>query len=304
MNRSVEKVELQGHRGARGVLPENSLFGFKAALASGVDGVELDIAMSRDGELIVTHDATLNPDIVRHGGAWISEPISVKSLTAAELSAYDVGKLRPGSVLARRFPEQKTIDGVRMPLLTEVMALPEVRALPDISLDIEIKTSPLDGNATFPPATVAARLLEIIDQAGMRAACRVRSFDWRALAAFRELEPGIPIACLTVAQTWFNNIESPAGTVSPWLAGFDIKACGGSVARAVHSFGADVWAPFYSDISQDELNLAHELGLRVIVWTVNEAADMRNLLNMGVDGITTDYPETGRRVIDAMMNDE
>jgi glycerophosphoryl diester phosphodiesterase len=304
MKRMAERIELQGHRGARGDLPENSLLGFEAALTMGTDGIELDIAMSRDGVLIVTHDAALNPDIVRHDGSWIRESIPVKSLTVTELQSYDVGRLRPSSELAQRFSRQKPIDGVRMPLLAEVMDLPEVRAMPGASLDIEIKTSPLDEHATFPPHEIAAVLAETINRVGMRASCRIRSFDWRALAAFRALEPDIPVACLTATQPWLNNIASTVTGASPWLAGIVIEECGGSVARAVHSFGSEVWAPYYSDITQNELDLAHELGLRVIVWTVNAEPAMRNVLSMGVDGITTDYPEIGRRVIDAMMNDE
>ena len=101
-----------------------------------------------------------------------------------------------------------------------------------------------------------------------------------------------------------NSIASATGRASPWLAGIDVEECDGSVARAVHAFGVAVWAPYYSDITQTELDLAHELGLRVIVWTVNDEPAMRNVLSMGVDGITTDYPKIGRRVIDAMMNDE
>ena len=221
-----------------------------------------------------------------------------------ELQSYDVGKLQLGSVLAQRFSQQRPIDGARMPLLTEVMGLAEVRAMPGISLDIEIKTSPLDEHATFSPDEIATKLLETIDRAEMRASCRIRSFDWRALVAFRALDPDVPTACLTAEQPWFNSIASATGRASPWLAGIDIEKCDGSVARAVHAFGSEVWAPYYSDITQTELDLAHELGLRVIVWTVNDEPAMRNVLSMGVDGITTDYPKIGRRVIDAMMNDE
>ena len=156
MKRMADRIELQGHRGARGVAPENTMLGFKAALAAGADGIELDIAMSRDGELIVTHDPLLNPDVVRHDDSWIPESIPVKSLTVAELQSYDVGRLQPRSVLAQRFPQQRPIDGARMPLLTEVMALPEVRVMPGISLDIEIKTSPLDEDTTFSPAEIGS----------------------------------------------------------------------------------------------------------------------------------------------------
>lgn len=304
MVRTGRKVELQGHRGARGFWPENTIPGFKAALAAGADALELDVEMSRDGAIVVTHDDTLNPDVVQLGGTWILEPVPVKSLTAAELRAYHVGRLRPGSDYAQRFPHQRPVENLAIPLLRNVMALPELRARPGICLDIEIKTSPLDEHATFAPQIIAEALAREVSEAGLQHACRVRSFDWRALEAFRELQTGIPIACLTAEQPWLDNIARSGADASPWLAGINIQEQGGSVARAVHAFGAEVWAPYYCDLDTDELARAHELGLSVIVWTVNEEADMRKLLRMGVDGITTDYPEIGRREIDAMINNE
>ena len=122
--------ERQGHRGARGVLPENTLPGFCYAIAAGVDSLELDIALTRDRQLVITHDPALNPDLVRRNGAWIAEPIPIRDLTAVELSAYDVGRLRPGSDTAARFPDQRPLDGTPIPRLADLFGLTEVRANP------------------------------------------------------------------------------------------------------------------------------------------------------------------------------
>ncbi|MEM9263530.1 MAG: glycerophosphodiester phosphodiesterase family protein, partial [Pseudomonadota bacterium] len=115
MTTSVHSVELQGHRGARGVLPENTIPSFQNAIAAGSDCLELDIAMTKDGKIVITHDPVLSADIVRKDGAWVSGNTAIKSLTYEQLRAYDVGRLRPGSRYARRFPKQEASDGVRMP---------------------------------------------------------------------------------------------------------------------------------------------------------------------------------------------
>lgn len=298
MSQSVNAIELQGHRGARGVLPENSLPSFQNAIAAGSDCLELDIAMTRDKQLVITHDPTLNPDITRLGKEWISERVAIKSLTVDQLKAFDIGRLKPGTRYAKRFPQQQPVDGLQMPLLADLFQLPEVLADTSLCLDVEIKTVPTDEGITFPPAEVADALVKLIDESGLRARTRVRSFDWRGLAHIKKTAPDIALAFLTAKRRWLNNLEVGKPGKSPWLAGLDIDAFEGSAARAIHHLGGQIWAPYYLDLSKAELALAHELGLRVIVWTVNDEAAMRKMIAMGVDGITTDYPALGRRVID------
>ncbi|HEX2939472.1 MAG TPA: glycerophosphodiester phosphodiesterase family protein, partial [Rhodopila sp.] len=133
-------IDIQGHRGARGLFPENTLEGFLAAAALGVTGFELDVNMTRDGVVVVTHDLALNPDITRDAaGLWLPArgPL-VHDLTLGELQRYDVGRLRPGSPTAARFPAQAPRDGARIPTLADVLA-----ALPAARFTIEVKTDPL-----------------------------------------------------------------------------------------------------------------------------------------------------------------
>ena len=127
--------DLQGHRGARGLAPENTLAAFETALAIGVTTLELDLAMTRDGVLVVSHDRTLNPDHTRGpDGEFLSdEGPAIRSLTLAELQRYDVGRLKPGSAYAASFPEQRAVDGARIPALTELFDLVR-RAAPTCAL--------------------------------------------------------------------------------------------------------------------------------------------------------------------------
>ena len=244
MPHGAQVIELQGHRGARGVLPENSIPGFRQAVSDGADCLELDIAKTRDGKIVITHDPALNPDITRRGAAWITERLPIKSLTYDELQSYDIGRIRPGTDYAKRFPAQQPMDGLRIPLLTHLFELPELARHPHVSLDIEIKTSPVADELTFSPATIADRLIELIDGAGLRARCRIRSFDWRSLIHVKQVAPDIPLAFLTAAQPWLDNLQFGTMERSPWLGGIHIGEFDNSAPKAIAHLGGAIWAPY------------------------------------------------------------
>jgi glycerophosphoryl diester phosphodiesterase len=125
MLRPAHDFDVQGHRGARGLLPENTMPAFTRADDLGVTTLEMDTKVTKDGVLVVTHDSTLNPDLVRDAsGQWVREGIPLNSLTLAEVKQLDVGRLRPGSDYAKRFPEQQAIDGTRMPALRGLAVVP------------------------------------------------------------------------------------------------------------------------------------------------------------------------------------
>lgn len=290
-------MELQGHRGARGLLPENSLPGFQHAISAGADCLELDIAMSSDKQLVITHDPALSPDIVRQGDQWVSKRVPIKSLSVQQLKSYDIGRLKPGTRYARRFPKQQPIDGLQMPLLSELFDLPEVKANKQLCLDIEIKTTPTDEDITFAPTVIADALVKLIEKPELRARTRIRSFDWRGLIHVKRIAPTVPLAFLTAKRSWLNNLEVGQPGKSPWLAGLDIDDFEGSAARAIKHLGGQIWAPYYLDLTKAEVTQAQQLGLKVIVWTVNDATAARRMIKMGVDGITTDYPKLIQKII-------
>lgn len=273
-----------GHRGARGLFPENTLPGFAGALALGVDALELDVGMTADGVVVVSHDPALNPDHTRDAsGAWLSGrgPL-IRSLRAAELAAYDVGRLRPWTAYAARFPHQQPDDGARIPALAEVLRL-------DAQFVIELKTFPDHPERTASGAELAEAVAKAADAAGATARISVESFDWRGPRHLRRIRPDVQLAWLTQAET--------VRDAAVWWDGPHPDDFGGSVPRAVAAEGGPVWAPDQADLTEALVAEAHALGLLVMPWTVNRPARMRQLLGWGVDGLVTDRPDLARQVL-------
>lgn len=298
MSFSAHALDLQGHRGARGLLPENTLPAFARALDLGMTTLELDCGVTRDGVVVVAHDPTLNPDVTRDAaGAWLegARP-AIRGLTYEALKRYDVGRLKPGTEYARRFPRQQPADGTRIPTLADVFELVRSRGDTKVRFNIETKLSPLGPDETAAPEAFAQALLDAIRKAGMTARVTVQSFDWRTLAIVQKAAPGIPTVYLTAESTSPNNIPRD-GSSSAWTAGHQLSAHGGSVPRMVKAAGGAVWSPYYRDLTEARLREAHALGLKVVVWTVNDEADMRRLAQWGVDGIISDYPDVLAKVV-------
>jgi len=291
--------DLQGHRGARGLFPENSLPGFEGALALGVTTLELDVGMARDGVLVVHHDRRLSPERTRGpDGAWLEDPgPALVELELAQLQGYDVGRLRPDSKYARRFPEQEGLDGVTVPSLEAVLVRAEALSGGTMRYNIETKISPLAPAESPAPEGFASALVDAVRAADVAGRTTLQSFDWRTLKAAQDLAPEIATAYLTAEQNWLDNIERGKPGASPWTAGLDVDAFEGSVPRLIEQAGGQVWSPHYRDLREVDLREARNLGLKVVPYTVNDPADMATLIDLGVDGIITDYPDRLRRVM-------
>lgn len=294
-------LDIQGHRGARGLLPENTLPAFARALSIGVTTLELDCGITRDGVVVVSHDSTLNPDITRDtNGGWISRTdLQISQFTFVELRRFDVGRIDPASAYATRFAQQLAVDGTRMPRLEDVFALARRAGNDLVRFNIETKISPLHSGRTVAPDAFARALINIITSNGLHHRVSVQSFDWRTLAVVQNEAPAITVAYLSAQQPFMDNILVHQAA-SPWNAGLHVSQFGGSVPRmikaAASSHSSTIWSPCSSDIDRASVNEAHALGLKVIVWTVNAEVDMRNLMALGVDGIISDYPDVLRHV--------
>jgi len=296
---SLPAFDVQGHRGARGLFPENTLPGFAAALAIGVTTLEMDVGLTRDGLLVVHHDRRVDPQRTRGSdGTWVEEPAAaIFEFDHADLVAYDVGRARPDGRVAKRFPEQAGLDGVIIPTLAEVVALAEATSKRTMRYNIETKTAPDAPAETVAPEAMAEALVSLVQDTGIAERATIQSFDWRSLRHVQKVAPAIRTVYLTAEQSWLDNLERGRPGVSPWTAGIDPDDYEGSVPRTVDAAGGAIWSPYFRDLREADLAEAKRLGLRVVVWTVNEPADMRSLIDLGVDGIITDYPDRLRAVM-------
>jgi len=296
---TAQAIEIQGHRGARGLLPENTIPAFERAIDLGVDVLELDLGMTRDGVPIVHHDRALSPDRTRDAaGTWLSSPGPLlRTLDRSDLSAFDVGRAAPGGKTAERFPEQTPRDGTRIPTLADVLGLGRRPGAEGVRFNIETKLTPLAPEEAAGPDEFARAVVAVLRAQEMIERSSLQSFDWRVLFAARRLAPELATVCLTAERRWLDNVHRGRRTPSPWTAGLEIGAFDGSVPRMVEAAGCAAWSPNHRDLSEEALAEAHELGLRVVVWTVNEADEMVALARLGVDGIITDYPD---RAIEAL----
>lgn len=296
---SAAAFDLQGHRGARGLAPENTLPAFAAALTLGVSTLELDINVTADGAVLVGHDPVLQPSVVRGpDGQFLTGPGPMIAKTSlAELKRYDVGRLNPAHRYAATYPEQKPADGTRMPELKEVFALARKAGNSTVRFNIETKLVPIKPDESPPPEKIVETLVAEIRREGMADRVTIQSFDWRTLYHAGRIAPEIPRAMLTVESPSFDNLERGRPGASPWLGGLDIDDHGGSAPRAIRATGGKVWSPFWRNVTAEALADAKAAGIAVIPWTVNEPADMARLIDLGVDGLITDYPDRLRAVM-------
>jgi glycerophosphoryl diester phosphodiesterase len=296
-NGRMRSIDIQGHRGARGLLPENTLPAFARALSIGVTTLELDCAITRDGVVVVSHDSTLNPDITRDAdGRWLTrDDLAISRFTFDELQRFDVGRINPVSAYAVRFAQQQAVDGTRMPRLADVFALARRAGNDTVRFNIETKISPLHPQRTVAPDVFARALIAVVKASEVEHRVVMQSFDWRTLAVAQAEAPAIATACLSAQQPFMDNILAH-DAASPWNAGRHVRQFNGSLPRMVKAAGGAIWSPCADDVDAAVVGEAQALGLTVVVWTVNSAADMRRLMALNVDGIISDYPDVLRRV--------
>ncbi len=294
----VHGFDLQAHRGGRGLHPENTLAAFESAARLGVNTLELDIGITADGVPVVMHDRALNPLFTRDTrGEWLAArgPL-VHSLSLAQLQTYDVGRLQPGTNYAREFNRQQAVDGERVPTLAAVFERVKTLGFGQLKFNIETKLNPNAPGDTLAPEPFVLAVLAVIRQAGMAERVMLQSFDWRTLDVARRLEPAVRIAYLSAAPPLAG---SPNEAL--WTAGRKLSAHGGSMPQLVHTAAGSAksvtWSPHWKYLDPDQLKQAKALGLSVVPWTVNETADMKRLIDWGVDGLITDYPGRLRAVM-------
>jgi glycerophosphoryl diester phosphodiesterase len=302
--RRAEELYVIGHRGAAGLAPENTLAAFSRALDIGVDGVELDVQLSADGIAVVHHDFQLNPDFTRTAaGEWLESGnrLPIKDLTLAALKRYDVGRLKPDTTYADRYPDQRPVDGERIPTLREVVLLLKGREEDKTQLWIEIKTSPEEPEVSQRPEPVTDAVVAVLGKEAFSARAMILSFDWRALVHVQKIAPEIPTVYLSPIGTRWNSVRPGQPEPALWTAGIDVGALDGSIPLAVKAAGGRYWAPHHMTITPSLVQEAHQLGLKVFVWAPDSRELMQRVMDMDVDGITTNRPDILKAILGSKM---
>ena len=295
-----KSVCIVGHRGAAGLAPENTLMGFSRAIELGVDAIELDVLTSADNELIVHHDFDLKPEIARHpGGTWLIDRAGtqIKALTVKQLKTFDVGRLKPHTRYASKYPEQVPSDGERVPLLREVIHLLHQAGRTSVQLWIEIKTSPEMPNKTMPPETIVENVVAVLQEEAFMQRVKILSFDWRVLVHLQKIAPSIPTIYLTSDTKQFSAASFRNPWESDWTAGFDIGKHEGSIPQTILAAGGRWWAPKYTQLNAKQVKEAHRLGLFVAAWTPDSTPALKKMIKMGVDAIITNRPDRLKQIV-------
>lgn len=263
--------DIHGHRGCRGLLPENSIPGFLKAVEIGCDMLELDVVLSADDEVVVSHEPWMSSTIcISQDEQRIpldrERALNMYRMTLAEIQAYDCGSLPHP-----RFPDQEA-RAVFKPTLRQVVEAADEHALLNgmvsPSYNIEIKSAPAHYGTYQPdPATFARRVIREIDDLGITSRCIVQSFDPAILEVVNEERPDITLAFL---------VENADGLKK------NLKRL---------SFQPAIYSPYFELVDKKMLEALRERNIELVVWTVNEPKDIKRMIQLGVDGIISDYPD-------------
>ncbi len=240
--------DIEAHRGGRALLPENTLPAFANALSMGVNTLELDVGVTADGEIVISHERGLNPDLARDvKGDYAAAPgTPFVKLRLDEVRTYDVGQIRPDSAYARQFPDQRAIPGTRIPMLKELFALVRRSGNSCVRFNIETKIDPNHPDKSPDPQTFVTRLLGLIDAEGFADRVMIQSFDWRTLQLVQQRTPKIPTVYLTLQRGSGSTVALDKAT--GWMAGFNPADHGGSLPRTIKAAGGAIWSPYFGDV--------------------------------------------------------
>ncbi|MFD8491894.1 glycerophosphodiester phosphodiesterase family protein [Amycolatopsis sp. NPDC059657] len=302
------QFDIQAHRGGIGLTVESTLASFGKAMELGVTTLELDLQITKDGREVITHDRkTTAAKCKDTAPATPGDPAFpyvgkyVKDLTFAQVRTLDCGSIRQPN-----FPNQTLSPGAKMPTLAELFQLAREHRAWGLKFNIETKVEAAAPQETAPREQFVSRAVQEISRSGFARNVTVQSFDWGALMLMRKAAPWIPTVALT--QPEFLQVGQPGK--SPWLGGLDIDDFGGSPVRAVKSFGASALSPVHGNpqgghagdpnyqpfTTKALVDEAHRAGIKVIPWTIDDVATSNKLIDDGVDGIITDYPDQLRDI--------
>ena len=301
--------DLQAHRGGLGLTVESTIPAFAKALELGVSTLELDVQITEDRVAVVTHDRKVSDKKCQDTAPatpgdpeWPYVGKYVKTLTLAQVKTLDCGSLRQ-----QAHPDQELHPGERMPTLDQVLALVNDYEAEKVTLNIETKVEAGAPSETAPREQFVREVAGDVRKADLVEQVTIQSFDWGALMRMAEVEPDFPLVALTNYD--FLQVDQPGA--SPWLGGLDIDNYDDDPIAAIETFGASSFSPVHgfpqngtvSDadyrpyVTTKMVEHANDRGITVIPWTVNDKPTMAALMDKGVDGLITDYPDRLRELM-------
>jgi glycerophosphoryl diester phosphodiesterase len=266
----IPKFDIQGHRGARGLMPENTIPAFLMALDSGVNTIEMDVAVTKDGQLVVSHEPWMSASICTDPSGKSMDEKSERKFTIYQMTYEQVKLWDCGSKGNISFPQQIKMN-VSKPLLRDVIIAVENHIKNftryEVDYNIEIKSMPQGDNKFHPKPEVFSDLVfNLIDQYLPLDRVVIQSFDFRVLKYWHEKYPEVRLSALVENKKSVNENLTDLG------------------------FIPSVYSPYFKLITKEEVKELHAKKVRIIPWTVNEPGDMLSLKGLDVDGIITDYP--------------
>ncbi|MCF4099304.1 glycerophosphodiester phosphodiesterase family protein [Maritalea mediterranea] len=280
-------IRVVGHRGARGIMPENTLLGFEWTMKMGVSALEFDVMITKDHVPVIVHNHHLNGAITRTAeGQWLNTPEPrISELTYDELAQYDVGGLNVFTEYGQRFPEQIFMHRQQVPKLADLLALAMQPDFAHVGLMLEIKSDPKVDNFQMHREETVAAVADVVRQAAMTSRTILHSFDWELLHLCQQAAPEMPTSFLSQLPAH----DDDKGEDSSLVFSQNLKQLP-SIPKAIAEAGGYIWAPHFKDVTLADVQEARNLGLLVAPWTVNDPKDMGQMIQLGVDAIVTDYP--------------
>ena len=285
-----QNITVFGHRGARGIYPENTMAGFQYLRDIGVNAVEVDVQNAANRLTVVAHD----PYVTMYDGGDVHSQL-IRHTTATEIAQLKVGALRPDSDDAIMFPDQACLPNERVPTFAEFCEWASQNPL--LLLNVEIKSHAEQDDIYDPPEIIVSDVVDLLEKHNLSQFCVISSFDWRVLFACAARAPAITRGYLTLEQNHGTFMVPNIVDGSDWMAGVTRRDHNGSLPETIAALGGKVWCPYFKDLTANDLAQAQALGLVVNVWTVNTLSDINVMADMGVDGIISDYPARVQNVL-------
>ena len=309
---NLDVFDFQPHRGGRDARPENTLYSYAYAMEMGATSIECDMQFTKDGKIVMSHNPVLNHDITRdkNGNYVENGKYVISQMTVNEIKKFDVGVMDPkGEYYEGHGKTQVAQPGAQMPTLEELFQLIKEYGDDKVVVNAETKLCiDPEGGAAYTatkdvdPVAFVTEFNRLVKKYDMEDRVTLQTFDWRTIPIMKQINPNITTVALWCEQpSWGRDsvcLRAYEEGKSPWLGGLDIDDYQGNPYLAAKAIGADVVSPYYPEISQDDVALAHSLGMKVVPWTVNSREDMEMLLHMGVDGMISDKPWLLRTVLE------